>query len=240
MYNEKTMRWEAVSDIRQLRGLSQREIARRLGVNQSSVARAEAGIPALSPEYLKQMSAIIAIDLNFLEEKKEYPFVVGSFSLFRVRGLRYRLHPLKWLEVLSTYTEELRVLLLLRRHSSDVLAACVKDDKNSIFLVEVAVPLTYKTVFDFVNQARGKSKTEIYVAGKEYFDARGVAGPAARRSFAGIENFTRAQIESMIEDTFAELFTDDEKKLIADLRRLKIAPSKMSEYAEKLSKTKLS
>jgi transcriptional regulator with XRE-family HTH domain len=223
--------WTALSIVRELQAIPKSEIAKRLGVHPSSVGRTEAGIPALSSEYISTMCKILSINESFLYEKTTYPFSPKSFLKFYVRGLSSRLKPLKWLEFLADYSENLKLLLLLRRKSDNVVAACVEDDKNSVFLISVEIPLSFKTVFEYT---RKQPERKVRVAAREFFDSPNILSP--HTSFSDIAHYPRNLVESMIEDAFAEFLSDKEKELIKVIRQNSSPIKKMIEYANKTKK----
>lgn len=52
--------------IREARGLSQRELARRMGIDHSLVSRAERGLIATWPAFRKRAAAELAVDESLL------------------------------------------------------------------------------------------------------------------------------------------------------------------------------
>ncbi|MFI5294336.1 MAG: helix-turn-helix domain-containing protein [Thermodesulfovibrionales bacterium] len=222
--------WTALAEIRNLLGITKAEVAVRLGVNGSSVARKEAGIPALSDDYIPQICAMLSVNEAFLSGKTSYPFLPNSFSIFHVKGLKNRISPLGWLNLLITYSENIKLLLLLRRKSDNVVAACVKDDKDSVFLISVEIPLLFKTVFEYIGkQAEGK----VRVTEKECFDSPNIASP---HTFSDIAHYSRDLVESMIEDAFADVLSDKEKELVKFIRGKNVPIEKMIDYAKKTKK----
>lgn len=55
---------ENLSRIRQMRKLTQRELAQVVGVNQSMIAQVERGTKSLSLELAKQVSEVLKCDVN--------------------------------------------------------------------------------------------------------------------------------------------------------------------------------
>ena len=216
-----------LAEIRELQGIRKSLIAEKIGVHPSSVGRLEAGIPALSAEYISKICAILSINEAFLYEKSDYPFLPQSFLIFRVKGLKVRFRPLGWLELLSKYTSKLKVLLLLPMNKENVVAACVQDDKDSVFLISVEIPTSYKTVFEY---RRKQPEDKIDVVANGYFDAPNVL--SHRHSFSDIATYPRDMIQSMIEDAFASSLTIEERNLIRIVRKNKIPIEKMIECAK--------
>ncbi|MBU4491042.1 MAG: helix-turn-helix domain-containing protein, partial [Euryarchaeota archaeon] len=187
-----------IAEIQDLLGIRKSEIARALDVHPSSVGRTEAGIPALSGEYISRICAMLSINEDFLYESADYPFLPESFLIFKVRGLKNRLRHLGWLELLISCSTNLKVLLLLRRKRDSVVAVCVQDDRNSVFLISIEIPLSFKTVFEYV---RKQPKEKVRIIAQEYFDSLDILSP--HHSFSDIAHYQRDTIESMIEDAFA-------------------------------------
>lgn len=221
-------RWITLLEIRKLLGISQTELARELGVHHSSIARVEAGVPALSAEYIHKLCVMLSINETFLYEKSDYPFLPKSFLVFKVRGLSSRLRPLSWLDLLMKYSRGLKVLLLLRRKTDNVVTACVKDYRDSLFLVSIEFPLPFKNVFEHVGK---QPEEKILLHAKEFFDRLNVLSPL--RSFEDIAHYPRKMIDSMIEEAFEDVLSEKEKELIRTIRRNKIPVEKMIEQAKK-------
>jgi transcriptional regulator with XRE-family HTH domain len=201
-------KWETLLETRKLQNLSQDEIAVKLGINQSSVARAEVGIPAISAEYITQMCNILSVNPDFLKDKSGYPFEPGAFIKFYIKGLSARARPLAWMDLLMQYTEKINILILLREKNNNVFAVCAKDDKDTVFLISVDVPLTRKAVFDQMEKQYKKAGS--YIVSEHFFFT------------PDLENWSREDIENLIDKAFADVLSNEEKKLIKLIREKKI------------------
>ncbi len=217
-----------VVQIRKLQNISQAELAKKTGVNQSSIARWEAGIPAIADEYISKTCEILSIKKSFLDGKTDYPFKHAAFIKFFIKGLSYRLHPFAWLEMLLQYSD-LKILLLLREDTDKVIAACVQDDHGSIFLISIEIPLTWKDFFDFQNQYSTKGTHKALITTKHFFSAKGTLG--LYHFFNDIVKFSRDDIARKIEEAFSDVLSDEEKKLIAFTRENKIPADIMTKLS---------
>jgi transcriptional regulator with XRE-family HTH domain len=226
-----TKPWKALSEIRDLQGVTKAEIAKKLGVHPSSVGRIEAGVPALSGEYVAKICAMLSVNEDFMSGKTDYPFLPKSYLILKVRGLNNRLRPLGWLELLISFSKRLEILLLLRRNKDTVVAACVKDDRDSVFLISIEIPLLFKTIFEYT---RKQPEGKIQITAEEYFDSPNTV--SFHGSFSDIAHYPKDLVESMIEDALAGLLSDKEKELIKVVRKKDVPIEKMIEYAKKLRK----
>ena len=209
-----------VSQIRKLQGISQSELAKRISVNPSSIARWEAGIPAIADGYISKACEILSIDKNFLTGESDYPFKPGAFIKFYVEGLPYRLRPLIWLDLLFEYTENFKILFLIKIDKGNVVAACAKDNRGSIFLVSIEVPLKWKEVFDYTKKYSDK-KEKINIATEYFFGIQDELVFSKSFSYLLVEQ-SKEDIEKKIDQVFADILSDEERKLIELIRRKKI------------------
>ncbi len=215
--------------IAELAGISQSKMANELGKNQSSVSRVFGGIPALSAEYISRICEMLQINENFLHEKSDYPFLPGSFVKFKIGGLKARRQPFTWFELLANVSQSLKVLLLLSEKKGNVVVACVKDDKGSIFLVSVEIPLPLRSVFAY---AQKYSTKKIILKAEFFFDPR-VLGPY-RSVDDFIASYDKNAVDTLIEDSLLDVLTPQEKKLIRIVRRKKIPIEKIIELITKM------
>lgn len=224
---------EILKKVREFQGIRQTEIARQLGINQVSVAQIENNIPALNKDYISKICKILSIDEEFLYNKSDHLFIPNSFLKFRVKGLKARVSPLAWLDLILKYSNAAKVLLLTRENKTSVLTACVKDDRNSIFFVRIDIPLTFQKVFDYIRELPKNKSSKIPVSVKSFFDSLDVASPSTYRSFDGIAHYDRNAVNSLIEEAFVELLTDKEKELILKIREKSIDPHILIQHIKK-------
>lgn len=208
-----TTPWTTLIDIGDFQGISQSKIARKLGVNQSSVSRKIAGIPALSSEYKTPICEILSVDNKFLDGLSDYPFLPGAFVKFRIRGLRARRRPLAWLKLLCQHARHLDVLLLLKEDNTHVAVACVKDDRESIFFVFVEIPLRMQGVSDLIST---QPKDKVRFKAITYFDSTTLG---FHRNAHDIEHYERNTVDFLIDDSMLDVLSDEEKDIIRDIRK---------------------
>jgi len=213
------MKGEILKKVRELQDITQSEIALRLAVDQTSVVKIENNIPALTREYIVRVCKILSIDENFLEGKSNYLFLPKSFLKFRISGIKARISPLAWLDLILSYSNTAKVLLLTRENKPQLVGACIKDDRNSIFFVRIEIPLTFQKVFDYVNDLPESKRDTIYILAKSFF-----MHPEHHliSSFDDIAHYDREAVNSLIENAFVEVLTEKEKELILKIREKNI------------------
>lgn len=224
---------QILKKVRELQGITQIEIARKLGIDQTSINKIENNISALNKEYISKICKILSINEEFLYNKSDYLFIPKSFLKFRVKGLKARVSPFAWLDLISGYSSAARVLLLVRENKASVLCACVKDDRDSIFFVRIDIPLTFQKVFDYIKELPNNKRDNIPVLVKSFFDRLDVAG--IYHSFDAIAHYDRNAVNSLIEEAFVEVLTDKEKELILKIREKSIDPHILIRYIKRLS-----
>jgi transcriptional regulator with XRE-family HTH domain len=230
MMSEKIL---ILSEMRKLQNISRDEIAKKLGINQSSVARAEVGIPAISAEYITQMCNILSVNPDYLKDKSDYPFIPGAFIKLHIKGLSARIRPLAWLDLLLKYTKRIDILLLLQEGKGNVVAACAKDDKDTVFLVSVDIPLTREYVLNCPDPRFIKSE-KVRMAINYFFHAHGKLD--FYKSFASLDKMSKEDIENLIDKAFADVLSNEEKKLIKLIREKKIPINNVFDLAKKINK----
>jgi len=77
---------DRVKQVRELCGLTQTELAKRVGKNQSAIAQIESGLFAPTEEVVKSIVEQIEFPLNFFKQSTSTGFPLGSL-LFRARAL---------------------------------------------------------------------------------------------------------------------------------------------------------
>ena len=103
------------------------------------------------------------MDKSFLAGKSNYPFKPGSFIKFYIKGLSYRFRSLIWLDLLFKHTEKLNVPPLIKGKKGNVVVTCVKDDRGSVFLIFIEVPLKCLDVFYYVEEHPDRAKACVVV-----------------------------------------------------------------------------
>ena len=229
---------ELLSQIRKLQGISQQDIAQKIGVRRATVAQYEAGIPSIGAPKIELLCDVLSVDKEFLDGKASYPFRSGSFIKFYVRGLSYRLHPLIWLDLLLRYTKGVKVLLLRKGKKNDVVAACARDNRGSIFLISIEVPLTWMEAFDYRKHSAERAGTSMVTKNLfdlilgEYSDDI-LSGLRPRKFFPYLENWSREKIEKTLDKAFADILSEEESGLIELIRKKEMPLSHLEDLSKK-------
>lgn len=221
-----------ISEIRKLQDISQAELAQRAGINQSSVARWEAGIPAIAENYIAKVCKILSIEKHFLEGKSEYPFLSKSFLIFKIQGLKARVNRFKFIEYLFPFSKELKILLLLNPQNK-VLSACMKDDHGTIFLVLIYIPLMVFDVIKYFEKLPEKDRNKVMFKTDQFFCDKKEFG--IYRTTDDIRNFSKDDVEKLIDESFLDFLSDKEKEIIKLIRQREMLPD---EVIKKLQKKK--
>ena len=209
-------KWIVLPEIRKLQNISQDTVAGNLGVNRVSIARLEAGIPALAQHYKERICDMLQINREFLFGEDKYPFVPNAFIKFYVKSLSYRLRPMAWFDLLLRYTEKIDMLLLLgllrRKKKGNVVAVCIKDDRGSVFLISIDVPLKWETAMNCIKEHTDKG-VKVNVTTKYFSDLETImekylndliAGVKPRKLFSYLEDKSKKEIEEVIDEAFSD------------------------------------
>ena len=198
-----------LNQIRKLQGISQQDIAQKIGVGRTTVAQYEAGAPAIGAVKTKLLCDVLSMNEEFLSNRSNYPFKPGSFLRFYIKVLLHRFRPLTWLDLLCRHTEKLNILLLTRGKKGNIAVTCIKDDRDSVFLVFVEVPLLLMEVSSYLETYRDQNKVaKVEIAVKHLSDITLTDSlpdslPLSQNPSFYLKDFSKKDIEDTIDKVFA-------------------------------------
>lgn len=218
--------------VRDLQGFKQQEIASRIGIDYTSIAKCENGVPALSRETVGKICHILSVNEAFIYGQDDYIFRRNSFLKMRVKGLNARLDSLDWLRLLTRGVAEVKGLLLTRKETEKILAGMIKDSMNSVFLVAIDIPLNISSFVEkWYNQEPEVIKNKKLKV-VPFFD-RIDHDLADYGSFSDIEGYSKDMIAQMIEKEFEDDLSTEENDLIKKIRRKFVNIQDLSDYVDK-------
>ncbi len=236
-------RWEALAEIRELRGFRRSDIAARLKVHPSSVGRLEAGVKSLNEEHIKKICAILGINKTFFPDG-DYPFTPGGFSLFKVMGsLKYLASPFRWLNPFIEYCTGIQCILLTEGKKAH--AALIRDDRGFLALIRIIrlnlpdwqdayhfweklpdgqrkkiLILTQTDIGSFLRELDQEEKAKFFVQESE-----------------DILPSTREKIEQFIDHTLRyQALNEDEAEVLRIIRKNKISSQMLQKLVNQTSK----
>lgn len=231
--------------------MTQTNVAKRVHIDQSSIAKFEREQLDLSEEVLLKLADIYEINKDYVKKKSEYPFIPGHFYKLYTSGRSVKkldfLFALPFLSVyfdavtiipdLSAITKFFRVRVL----SSSVYAIVLKDHLGTIFLLREKNPRSFIKASKYLMDELFPIMDQIPIeeAGKfsfrvENLDYNLPKPFSDKELLEKIENWTvkKEDIERLFykrdtEDDNVMRLSKKEKELILKLRGEKIDPTSL-------------
>lgn len=85
---------ERLKEARQMNGISQRELARKVFLSQQTIGKYETGVATPSPEMVKKMAAVLGVSVGWLLEAEEASYspeeieLINAYRRLDERGKR--------------------------------------------------------------------------------------------------------------------------------------------------------
>lgn len=208
--------------VRQLLDLTQGDIANMVGVDSSSIAQLERGLPALKRETVKEICGILSINDGFVYGEANDIFRPRSFLKMTVKGKHNMALPTRWFSLLvdSRKLGKVEVLLYCRKVPGKVIGALIRDSLGSVFIVKVEVFLDTRTMG---LEALGEINVDLKLleTNNEWAGLRETGNEWAGllETLGHSDADDRAKVESILDEKFKELLSEEEKELIGIVRK---------------------
>lgn len=210
-----TQNYKVIKYFRKFAGLTQKELAERVGVDRSTIAKLEAGLPVLKVEEVEKIYEILKINRN------GSPFLQNQIYWCKIRSVDILFDMLSFID---SYSKDIEGLAHFHTQYGKFTGLFLKNEVSAYFVFCLVPPISANTYLATINIMK-----ESFISIKKIY-------------FTELENYYIScyksidlqKLETLMQHELTVIEpTSEEQKLLVFIRKNKLKPFKIIDYCQK-------